>query len=120
MDTNTEDSGASTAQSVPEAFWAPETHNYVPRSASELEQKLKLAGIKLRRELLMNSKNEFDAWATLMTPPSIHESSHTLVQMLAHLPNMDKDHFVPLGDNSVSTNDEKVPPPHHQTRGVLP
>ncbi len=68
MDTNTEDNGASTAQSVPKAFGASEKHNYVPGSASELEQKQKLAGIKLRRELLSNAQNDFDAWATLMTP----------------------------------------------------
>ncbi len=37
-----------------------------------------------------------------MTPPSTHEASRTLTQMLLHLPAVDRDNFVPLGDNSVS------------------
>jgi hypothetical protein len=102
MDANTGGNNASTIETVLETLWAPETLNYVPGSASELEQNLKLSGIKLRRELLMSAQNDFDSWATLMTPPSIHEASRTLTQMLLHLPTVDRDNFVPLGDNSLS------------------
>jgi hypothetical protein len=103
MDANTGGNNASTIETVLETLWAPpETLNYVPGSASELEQNLKLSGIKLRRELLMSAQNDFDSWATLMTPPSIHEASRTLTQMLLHLSTVDRDNFVPLGDNSVS------------------
>ncbi len=102
MDANTGGNNASTIETVLEKLWVPETRNYVPGSAAELEQNLKLSGIKLRRELLMSAQNDFDSWATLMTPPSTHEASRTLTQMLLHLPNVDRDNFVPLGDNSVS------------------
>ncbi len=81
MDTTAGGNNASTIETVLETLWAPETLNYVPGSASELEQNLKLSGIKLRRELLMSAQNDFDSWATLMTPPSIHEASRTLTQM---------------------------------------
>ena len=77
MDANTGGNNASTIETVLETLWAPETLNYVPGSASELEQNLKLSGIKLRRELLMSAQNDFDSWATLMTPPSTHEASHS-------------------------------------------
>ncbi len=50
----------------------------------------------------MSAQNDFDSWATLMTPPSNHEASRTLTQMLLHLPSVDRDNFIPLGDNSVS------------------
>ncbi len=32
-----------------QGFWAPNTQNYIAGSAPDLEQKLKIAGIKLRR-----------------------------------------------------------------------
>ncbi len=102
MDATAGGNNASTIESVLETLWAPETLNYVPGSASELEQILKISGTKLRRELLMSAQNDFDSWATLMTRPSNHESSRTLTQMLLHLPTVDRDNFTPLGDNSVS------------------
>jgi hypothetical protein len=77
MDANTGGNNASTIETVLEKLWVPETRNYVPGSASELEQNLKLSGIKLRRELLMSAQNDFDSWATLMTQPSTHEASRT-------------------------------------------
>jgi hypothetical protein len=102
MDATAGGNNASTIETVLETLWAPETLNYVPGSASELEQNLKLSGIKLRRGLLMSAQNDFDSWATLMTLPSNHEPSRTLTQMLLHLPTVDRDNFIPLRDNSVS------------------
>jgi hypothetical protein len=123
MDATAGGNNTSTIETVLETLWAPETLNYVPGSASELEQNLKLSGIKLRRELLMSAQNDFDSWATLMTPPSIHEASRTLTQMLLHLPTVDRDNFIPLGDNSVSMplfmGDGKILLPHNKAHGSL-
>jgi hypothetical protein len=88
MDATAGGNNASTIETVLETLWAPETLNYVPGSTSELEQNLKLSGIKLRRELLMSAQKDFDSWATLMIPPSNHEASRTLTQMLLHLPTL--------------------------------
>ncbi len=85
----------------PEGCWVPNTQSYISGSAHELEQKLKLAGIKLRRELLMSTHNDIDAWSLLYNPPSIHEASHTLVEMLLNIPVEDREHFAPLGETSV-------------------
>jgi hypothetical protein len=74
---------------------------YVAGSAPVLEQRLKMAGIKLRRELLLNAHKDIDSWSLLFSPPSIHESSHTLVEMLLNIPIEDRDHFTPLGESSV-------------------
>jgi hypothetical protein len=38
---------ASTIETILETLWVPETLNYVPRSASELEQKLKLSELEM-------------------------------------------------------------------------
>ncbi len=46
---------APNPKTPPVAFWVPETKNYVPGSALDLDQKLKQAGIKLRRELLTSA-----------------------------------------------------------------
>jgi hypothetical protein len=86
----------------PFAFWIPETKNYVAGSAADLDQKLKQAGIKLRRELLSTCQDDLDAWTALMNPPSAHTASHTLVlEMAMNLPAEDRDHFTPLGDHDV-------------------
>ena len=70
----------------PEGCWVPNTQGYISGSAHELEQKLKLAGIKLRRELLMSAHNDIKACSLLNNPPSIHEASHTLAEMLLNIP----------------------------------
>jgi hypothetical protein len=50
IDAITGNNRAPTTQAVPETFWIPDTLNYVPGSASELEQKLKRSGIKQAQE----------------------------------------------------------------------
>jgi hypothetical protein len=85
----------------PEGCWVPNTQGYISGSAHELEQKLKVAGIKLRRQLLLSAHNDIEAWSLLYSPPSIHEASHTLAEMLLNIPVEDRDHFMPLGEASV-------------------
>ncbi len=75
----------------PEGCWVPDTQSYISGSAHDLEQKLKLAGIKLRKELLLRAHNDIDAWSLLYNPPSIHEASHTLVEMLLNIPVEDRE-----------------------------
>jgi hypothetical protein len=58
------------------SLWEPETHPYVYGTSAELEQKLKLAGINLRRELLQTSHSDFDAW-----PSSCH---HQRIRLQGH------------------------------------
>ncbi len=67
----------------PDGCWVPNTQGYISGSARELEQKLKLAGIKLRRELLLNAHNDIEAWSLLYSPPSIHQASKARVQASA-------------------------------------
>ncbi len=102
-ETNTIDDAQMSSEDFtpPDGCWVPNTQGYISGSAHELEQKLKLAGIKLRRELLMNAHNDIEAWSLLYSPPSIHEASHTLVEMLLNIPEEDREHFAPLGEESV-------------------
>ena len=69
----------------PTAFWVPETLNYGHGSAAELDQRLKAAGIKLRRELLQTCQGDIDAWTALMNQ-SLRWG--TLVQGQPLFPNM--------------------------------
>ncbi len=59
-ETNTVDDALMSSEvfTPPDGCWVPDTQGYIAGSARELEQKLKLAGIKLRRELLLNAHNE--------------------------------------------------------------
>jgi hypothetical protein len=85
----------------PDGCWVLNTQSYITGSVQELEQKLKKVGIKLRRELLMNAHNDLEAWSLLYSPPSIHEASHTLAEMLLNIPSENRDHFTPLGEAPV-------------------
>jgi hypothetical protein len=84
-----------------EGCWVPNTQGYISGSAHELEQKLKVAGIKLRRQLLLSAHNDIDSWSLLYSPLSIHEASHTLAEMLLNIPVEDRGHFTPLCEASV-------------------
>jgi hypothetical protein len=83
------------------SLWAPEAHPYVYGTPAELEQKLKLAGINLRRELLHASHIEFEAWTALVLPSSVHQSTRSLADMIARIPKEDKEQFKPLGEANV-------------------
>ncbi len=82
-------------------LWEPDTRSYAYGTSAELEQKLKLAGINLRRELLKTSLRDFNAWKALVCPPSVHRSALTLAEMIARIPNEDKEQFRPLGEAGV-------------------
>ncbi len=85
------------------ALWEPETHPYVYGTSAELGQKLKLAGINLRRELLQTSHNDFHAWTALVMPSSVHQPSSALADLIARIPKEDKEQFKPLGEANVVT-----------------
>jgi hypothetical protein len=83
------------------ALWEPETHPYVYGTSAEVEQKLKMAGINLRRELLQTSHNDFDAWTALVMPSSVHQATSALADLIALIPKEDKEQFKPLGEANV-------------------
>ncbi len=103
---NTESSAETepSTKAPPTAFWIPETMNYAPGSAADLDQRLKTAGIKLRRELLTTCQTDIDAWTALMNPPSVHTASHTLVEMAMNLPAEDRDLFTPRSRDRLATS----------------
>jgi hypothetical protein len=82
-------------------LWEPDTHSYAYGTSAELEQNLKLAGINLRRELLKTSLRDFNAWRALVCPPSVHQSTLTLADMIARIPKENKEQFSPLGEAGV-------------------
>jgi hypothetical protein len=43
----------------------------------------------------MSAHNDIEAWSLLYSPPSIHEASHTLAEMLLNIPEEDRDQFAP-------------------------
>jgi hypothetical protein len=83
------------------ALWEPDPRSYACGTSYELEQKLKLAGINLRRELLKTSLRDFNAWKALVCAPSVHQSTLTLAEKIARIPEEDKEQFSPLGEAGV-------------------
>jgi hypothetical protein len=82
-------------------LWEPDTRTYAYGTSSEIEQKLKLADINLRRKLLKTSLWDFNAWRALVCPPSVHQSTLILAEMIARIPEEDKEQFSPLGEAGV-------------------
>ncbi len=82
-------------------LWEPDTHNYAYGTPAELEQKLKLVGINLRREILKIAHDDIDAWTALVSPPSVHQVTRTLMDLIAHISKEDKEQFTPLGETDV-------------------
>jgi hypothetical protein len=127
MTSSGDNQGSSGIAPAPQGFWAPDTHNYVAGSAHDLEQRLKKAGIKLRKELLVSAHNDLDSWLLLFSPPFIHETSHTLVEMVLNkknIPAKDRDHFTPFGESSVCIplrmlEKYMYPVPYHQAHATL-
>jgi hypothetical protein len=105
------------------SLWEPETLSYVYGTSAELEQKLKLAGINLRRELLQASHVDFEAWTALVLPSSVHQSTRSLADMVVRLLKEDQAQFKPLGEASVVMSlrmmEKYLQSTNHRAHGTL-
>jgi hypothetical protein len=64
----------------------------------EIEQGLRVSGLKLRKQIQANIKRNPLLWDALRRPVSLHNAHKSLVEMLVNIPQPDWAQFTELGD----------------------
>jgi hypothetical protein len=87
---------------------AEDPFNYTPWIASlpmpltkEIEQGLRVNGLKLRKQIQADLKRKPLLWDALRRPASFHNAHRSLAEMLLNIPQPDHSQFTELGDGHV-------------------
>jgi hypothetical protein len=95
------DEQTALSRSGDSSFYDP----YVPKpprgSVEDIQHKLKVVGIRLRRDLNRSFLTDPQAWTALRRPASLHSAQRTLAEVLMSLPSADQGQFHELGDGYV-------------------
>ncbi len=67
----------------------------------EIEQGLRVNGLKLRKQIQSDLKRNPLLWDALRRPASFHNAHRSLTEMLVNIPQPDRDQFTELGDGHV-------------------
>ena len=84
-----------------ETYYEP----YAPKpprgSVEDILHRLRVTGIRLRKELNRSLLTDPDKWTALRRPASLHTAQRTLAEMLMSVPSADQELFHELGDGYV-------------------
>ncbi len=67
----------------------------------EIEQDLRVNGLKLRKQIQADIKRNPRLWDALRRPASLHNAHRSLAEMLLNIPQPDHSQFTELGDGHV-------------------
>jgi hypothetical protein len=67
----------------------------------EIEQGLRVSGLKLRKQIQADLKSNPLLWDALRRPASLHNAHRSLAEMLVNIPQPDHAQFTELGDGHV-------------------
>ena len=70
-------------------------------SVEDIQHRLRITGLRLRRELNHSLLTSPKQWAALRRPASLHTAQRTLAEMLRSIPSADQEQFHELGDGYV-------------------
>jgi hypothetical protein len=70
-------------------------------SVEDIQNKLRIAGTRLRKSLNRSLNRDPQSWTALRRPSSLHSAQRTLAEMLVSVPSVDHEHFHELGDGYV-------------------
>jgi hypothetical protein len=79
-------------------FYEPFTPKPPRGSVEDIQHRLRIAGIRLRKDLNRSLLTDPQAWTALRRPASLHSAQRTLAEMLVSIPSADQEHFHELGD----------------------
>ncbi len=82
-------------------FYEPYAPKPLRGSVEDIQHRLRVAGVRLRKDLNRSLITDPQAWTALRRPASIHSAQRTLVEMLGSVPSADQGHFHELGDGYV-------------------
>ena len=84
-----------------EMYYEPFTPKPPRGSVEDIQHRLRITGLRLRRELNHSLLTDPDQWTALRRPASLHTAQRTLAEMLMSIPSADQEHFHELGDGYV-------------------
>ena len=80
-----------------ETYYEPFTPKPPRGSVEDIQHRLRITGVRLRKELNRSLLTNPDAWTALRRPASLHTAQRTLAEMLTTIPSADQEHFHELG-----------------------
>ena len=76
-----------------EMYYEPFTPKPPRGSVEDIQHRLRISGLRLRRELNHSLLTDPDQWTALRRPASLHTAQRTLAEMLMSIPSADQEHF---------------------------
>jgi hypothetical protein len=84
-------------------FYEPHLPKLPRGTVEDIQNKLRTAGSRLRKDLNKSLKSDSQAWKALRRPASLHSAQRTLADMFFDCPLADQERFRELGDGYVCT-----------------
>ncbi len=79
-------------------FYEPYAPKPPRESVEDIQHKLRVVGVRLRKDLNRSLLTNPQAWTALRRPASLHSAQRTLAEMLGSVPSTDQGHFQELED----------------------
>jgi hypothetical protein len=96
-----EQKAQSQAKFGDEIYYEPFTPKPLHGSVEDIQHRLRVTGIRLRKDLNRSLLTDPKEWTALRRPASLHTAQRTLAEMLMSIPSADQEHFHELGDGYV-------------------
>jgi hypothetical protein len=84
-----------------ETYYEPFNPKPLRGSVEDIQHRLRITGLRLRKDLNRILLTNPDEWTALRRPASLHTAQRTLAEMLMSIPSADQEHFHELGDGYV-------------------
>jgi hypothetical protein len=84
-----------------EVYYEPFTPKLPRGSVEDIQHRLRVTGIRLRKDLNHSLLTDRDKWTALRRRASLHTTQQTLAEMLMSIPSADQEYFHELGDGYV-------------------
>jgi hypothetical protein len=81
--------------------FVPRVVTQTPGTIEDIQQKLRIGGLKLRKHYNESLKRNPEKWKALRAPASMQSAQRPLSEMLLSIPDVDQTQFQELGDGSV-------------------
>ena len=81
-----------------EVYYKPFTPKPPRGSVEDIQIRLRVTGLRLRKELNHRLRTNPEQWTALRRPASLHTAQRTLAEMLMSIPSADQEQFHELGD----------------------
>ena len=81
--------------------FVPRVVTQTPGAMEDIQQKLRIGGMALRKHYNESLKKNPEKWKALRAPASMQSTQRTLAEMMLSIPDVDRTQFHEMGDGSV-------------------